>query len=438
MIGATSGSASVIGRLPNPLGARLRDRARRPDLRSGRNGRGRTQRLVLRFDPSTGRAIAAGQLPTPVTNAAAATALGGTGYLVGGIGPGGSPLSSVIALQEKQGRRPLPRRAGAPPPRVRVVASSLRRPPADRRSRQQPTARRQRPQAHPLALSRAPGRRPRAASTSLTTRSSSTAARGIISNEEENEAHRRARLPIRARLICVVRASRGDRIRAPATSTSPTTPTCCGTARSRSPTRRTAASSSWVPANAGRRSAPRGRCVHDPPRSLGSPNGDTPLANGDILVSEVNGSYVDEFTRGGHLVWSTHLPIAYPSDPQQLGPNRYLVADYARPGGIYEFNRAGRILWSYHPSSGAGMLDHPSLAERLSGRPDRGQRRLPRSGRADRPKTKRIVWQYGRTELAGHRAGSAEDPGRVRPPGPLGHYPDPSLHGLTASGLPTS
>ena len=57
----------------------------------------------------------------------------------------------------------------------------------------------------------------------------------------------------------------------------------------------------------------------------------------------MTGSYIDEITPNGHLVWSTHLPIAYPSDPQQLGPNRYLVADYTRPGGIYEFNRSGRI-----------------------------------------------------------------------------------------------
>ena len=144
-----------------------------------------------------------------------------------------------------------------------------------------------------------------------------------------------------------------------------------------------------------------GSCVHDPPRSLGSPNGDTPLANGDVLVSEVNGSYVDELTRGGHLVWSTHLPIAYPSDPQQLGPNRYLVADYARPGGVYEFNRAGRILWSYHPASGAGMLDHPSLAERFPG----GLIAVTDDYR-DRvvlidPQTKRIVWQYGRANQPG-------------------------------------
>ncbi|MDX6548962.1 MAG: hypothetical protein QOG33_2512, partial [Gaiellales bacterium] len=45
-----------------------------------------------------------------------------------------------------------------------------------------------------------------------------------------------------------------------------------------------------------------GNCVHDPPRGLGSPNGDTPLPNGNILVSEINGSWVDEITLDGRLV----------------------------------------------------------------------------------------------------------------------------------------
>ena len=31
----------------------------------------------------------------------------------------------------------------------------------------------------------------------------------------------------------------------------------------------------------------KGNCKHDPPRALGYPNGATPLANGDILVSEI-------------------------------------------------------------------------------------------------------------------------------------------------------
>jgi hypothetical protein len=151
-------------------------------------------------------------------------------------------------------------------------------------------------------------------------------------------------------------------------------------------------------------------CSHEPPRLLGSPNGDTPLANGNILISEVNGSYIDEITQAGKLVWSVQLPIEYPSDPQQLGPDRYLVADYTRPGGIYEFNRAGKILWSYSPSSGDRMLNHPSLAERLpSGLIAANDDYRHRLVIID-PQTKKIVWQYGVTGKPG--AG----PGHLRIP----------------------
>jgi len=144
-----------------------------------------------------------------------------------------------------------------------------------------------------------------------------------------------------------------------------------------------------------------GDCSHNPPHSIGYPNGDTPLANGNFLISEINGSYVDEITRGGKVVWSAHLPVAYPSDPQQLGRDRYLVADYSRPGGIYEFNRSGKILWSYHPASGRGMLDHPSLAERLpNGLIATNDDYRDRVVVID-PRTRRIVWQYGQTDRPG-------------------------------------
>ncbi len=138
-------------------------------------------------------------------------------------------------------------------------------------------------------------------------------------------------------------------------------------------------------------------CFHEPPAYLGSPNGDTPLANGDMLVSEVNGSYVDELTPAGRVVWSVHLPISYPSDPQQLGSDRYLVVDYSDPGAIYKFDRAGHLLWSYRPESGSGRLNHPSLAERLPGGwiavNDDYRHRVVIID----PKTKKIVWQYGVT-----------------------------------------
>ena len=144
-----------------------------------------------------------------------------------------------------------------------------------------------------------------------------------------------------------------------------------------------------------------GSCVHAPPRSLGYPNGDTPLANGDLLISEIHGSWVSEYTPRGHLAWTVHLPLTYPSDPQQIGPDAYLVADYARPGGLYEFTHTGHILWRYRFGSGPRMLDHPSLAEQLPGgyicvNDDYRDRVV-----IINPRTKRIVWQYGSTDHPG-------------------------------------
>ena len=47
-----------------------------------------------------------------------------------------------------------------------------------------------------------------------------------------------------------------------------------------------------------------GADAHNPPISIAYPNGDTPLADGDVLVSEINGSWVDEYTQSGNLVWT--------------------------------------------------------------------------------------------------------------------------------------
>jgi outer membrane protein assembly factor BamB len=153
-----------------------------------------------------------------------------------------------------------------------------------------------------------------------------------------------------------------------------------------------------------------GRCLHDPPSALGSPNGDTPLADGNLLISEINGSWIDEVTRTGRKIWAVHLPIGYPSDAQQLGPDRYLVADYEHPGGIVEFNRQGRILYRYQPSSGLGELDHPSLVERLpSGvfmvNDDYNDRMV-----AIDPATRALVWQYGVDGQPGTKPGHLNTP----------------------------
>ena len=88
-----------------------------------------------------------------------------------------------------------------------------------------------------------------------------------------------------------------------------------------------------------------GVCVHHPPASMGSPNGDTPLADGNLLVSEINGSWVSEYTLAGRLAWTVQLPISYPSDPQQLGPDRYLIdAPMFVKGFFFFILEIGKIL----------------------------------------------------------------------------------------------
>jgi hypothetical protein len=153
-----------------------------------------------------------------------------------------------------------------------------------------------------------------------------------------------------------------------------------------------------------------GVCQHHPPASMGTPNGDTPLADGNLLISEINGSWVSEYTPTGKLVWTVQLPISYPSDPQQLGPNRYLIADYALPGQLLEFSRGGHILYRYRAASGPGMLDQPSLAELApSGvfmiNDDYNDRMV-----AIDPVTQALVWQYGVTAKHGTGPGKLHIP----------------------------
>ena len=163
--------------------------------------------------------------------------------------------------------------------------------------------------------------------------------------------------------------------------------------------------------------------VHNPPSEVGSPNGDTPLANGDLLVSGINGSWVDEYTTSGQPVWDVQLPIGYPSDPQQVGPDRCLVADYESPGGIVEFNRAGQVLYRYQRASGPGELNHPSLAELLpSGvfllNDDYNDRMA-----AIAPATGALVCQYGETGVAGTAPGLLNTPDGFDMLGPGGTTP---------------
>ena len=138
-----------------------------------------------------------------------------------------------------------------------------------------------------------------------------------------------------------------------------------------------------------------GVCRHDPPRTFGAVNGDTPLADGGVLVSEIQGSWIDDVSRSGKVRWAVQAPVSYPSDPQPLSGGRILLADYAKPGAAIIMNRHGTVLWRYGPSSGWGALDHPSLAVMLpNGDVAINDDYDHRIVIVD-PKTRKIVWQYG-------------------------------------------
>jgi hypothetical protein len=153
-----------------------------------------------------------------------------------------------------------------------------------------------------------------------------------------------------------------------------------------------------------------GVCGHDPPRTLGSVNGATPLPGGGTLVSEITGSWIDAFSPSGRLLWDFQAPVVYPSDPQWLGRGRILLADYTRPGHVLILDGHGRVLWHYGPASGPGMLDHPSLAMRI-----RPGLIAVNDDYRDRVvlidiHRRRIVWQYGHTDTKGSSAGYLNTP----------------------------
>jgi Kelch motif len=153
-----------------------------------------------------------------------------------------------------------------------------------------------------------------------------------------------------------------------------------------------------------------GVCRHDPPRYLGAVNGATPLADGGTLVSEINGSWIDDIGPAGRLRWATSAPVSYPSDPQLIAPGRILLADYSKPGAALIMTPRGRVLWRYGPASGPGELDHPSLATRIAPgliaiNDDFRDRVVIVSVR-----THRIVWQYGHTDRPGRADGYLNTP----------------------------
>lgn len=150
---------------------------------------------------------------------------------------------------------------------------------------------------------------------------------------------------------------------------------------------------------------------HNPPKSFAAPNGDTPLPDGGMMVTEIGGSYADRLDKNGRVVYTTHLrDLGYPSDTQLLPDGNLLVADYETPGRIEEVTPKGDVVWDYHVMSGPGELANPSLAIMLQNgdvacNDDYNHRVVVID-----PTTNKIVWQYGHKGVKGTAPGYLNTP----------------------------
>jgi outer membrane protein assembly factor BamB len=392
-IDSRTGSAQIIGHLPAPLSHASTVVLGSSIFVLGGEMSGSPSDRIWRFEPGLKRVVAAGRLPQPIAAGDAAT-IGSTGYLIGGTGRGETTLATVVTVRAERKQVPDPSAksttAGWPFSGHLMIA--------DRGNDRLLVV-----NANKQIVWRFPSAQHPAPSGGFYFPDDAFfihKGTGIISNEEQNERIVQLSYPGGKLLWSFghpgVSGSEPGYLHEPDDAYLLKNGTV-SVADAQNCRVLLISHAKKIVEEFGNPES----CTHEPPRQLGSPNGDTPLANGNILVSEVNGSYIDEITPQGNLEWSVQLPIEYPSDPQQLGPDRYLVADYTRPGGIYEFNRAGKILWSYSPASGNRMLNHPSLAERLpNGLIATNDDYRDRVVIID-PKTKKIVWQYGVTGKPG-------------------------------------
>ena len=160
-------------------------------------------------------------------------------------------------------------------------------------------------------------------------------------------------------------------------------------------------------------------CVHhvlSAPYTFSKPDAAFPAANGDLVVTELSPAWVDVFDKSLKLLDQIELSEAgftAPYDANEYAPGDLIVVDRTTPGVVEEFTASGTPLWRYNVPSGAGELDHPTLARVL---PD-GNVLVADSGN-DRVvvidhSSKKIVWQYGHTHVPGSAPGYLHTPDSV-------------------------
>jgi hypothetical protein len=170
-----------------------------------------------------------------------------------------------------------------------------------------------------------------------------------------------------------------------------------------------------------------GVCKHAPPSELDSPASAFPMSNGGTVITETGDAHVDLLNSHGKLVRSLRVPrFKLPESVNETSSGDLIAVDHTHPGAVEIFTTAGKVLWSYRQRSGAGELRDPAVAYVL---PDDDV--IVSDEYHDRvividAKTKKIVWQYGRTGVPGGGPGYLDVPvglDLVAPHSLLDHYP---------------
>ncbi len=100
-----------------------------------------------------------------------------------------------------------------------------------------------------------------------------------------------------------------------------------------------------------------GRCAHKPPARFSSPNAAYDAGNGDLVITEIGGEWIDRVAADGTLRWAFRSPAKYPSDAIPEPDGSVLLADYVSPGQVMRLAPDGRVLWRY---DAGGTLQSPS------------------------------------------------------------------------------
>ncbi|HET9681738.1 MAG TPA: PQQ-binding-like beta-propeller repeat protein [Candidatus Limnocylindrales bacterium] len=158
-----------------------------------------------------------------------------------------------------------------------------------------------------------------------------------------------------------------------------------------------------------------GVCHDEAGVTYGLPNGDTPLPDGGLLITEITGSRVVRLAADGHVVFDIHVPVRYPSDAQLDAKGNIIVADFSTHGQVVAVDPTGKLVWRYAPTSGPGALNHPSLATPLADglvviNDDFRDRMIVID-----PTTGALVWQYGHAGRVGTGPGYLNTPDGHQP-----------------------